>query len=134
MKLLRRILSLIIVTAYVGATVLQAAPAYAAIAPMSGSSTSAMMHGQQGLADKIPCKDISGMVHGENGQADKMPCKGKLPNCMTDIGCIFLLSMPTPDLTLFTTTGWSPVIYNNAPGALHGRTIKPALGPPISLA
>ena len=130
-KLLRRILSLIIVTAYIGATVLQAAPTYAATADMSSSSISGIMHGQHGQDDKMPCKGMSGMVH---GQADKMPCKGKLPNCMTDIGCIFLLSMPTADLTLFTTTGWSSVIYNNAPEALHGRTIKPALGPPISLA
>jgi hypothetical protein len=132
-KLLRRIVILLIVTAYIGATVLQAAPTYAAIAPLSGASTSAM-HVQQSQADKTPCKEMSGMAHGQTGQADKMPCKGKLPNCMTDIGCIFLLSMPTPDLTLFTTTGWSSVIYNNAPEALRGRTIKPALGPPISLA
>ena len=53
---------------------------------------------------------------------------------MTDIGCIFLVSVPTSNLTLFTTTTWSPVIYDNASNALPGRTIKPALGPPISLA
>ena len=65
---------------------------------------------------------------------DKMPCKGMLPNCVTDIGCIFLVSVPAPDLNLFTTTTWSSVIYHNASEALRGRSIKPALGPPISLA
>ena len=114
-KLLRRILAVLIVTAYVGATMLQIAPTYAANSHMSGSS-------------------MAGMMHEPDGQTDKMPCKGMLPNCMTDIGCIFLVSVPTSNLTLFTTTTWSPVIYGNASEALPGRTIKPALGPPISLA
>ena len=62
-----------------------------------------------------------------------MPCKG-MAGCMTELGCIFLVSLPTPDLTLVTMTAWSSVIYDNASEALRGRTIKPALGPPISLA
>ena len=115
MKLLRRILVLLIVTAYVGVTVLQGAPVYAASADMSSGS-------------------MNGMMHEQHGQGEKMPCKGMLPNCMTDIGCIFLVSVPTPDLNLFTTTTWSSVIYHNASEALRGRSIKPALGPPISLA
>src|SRR6202045_4401595 len=97
-KLLRRILALLIVTAYVGATVLQVAPTYAANADMSAAS-------------------MAGMMHEPDGQTDKMPCKGMLPNCMTDIGCIFLVSVPTSNLALFTTTIWSPVIYDNASDA-----------------
>ena len=115
MNLLRRILILLIVTAYVGATMLQVAPTYAANAEMSSSS-------------------MAGMMHEHDSPGDKMPCKGMLPNCVTDIGCIFLVTVPTPDLDLFTTTTWSSVIYDNASDALRGRTIKPALGPPISLA
>jgi len=42
-----------------------------------------------------------------------------LPNCMTDIGCIFLVAMPIPDLDLFTRTSWSSVIYDNASDALR---------------
>src|SRR5712671_8093133 len=99
-NLLRRILALLIVTAYVGATVLQVAPANA---NMSSSS-------------------INGMMHEQDGQGDKMPCKGMLPGCITDIGCIFLVSVPTPDLTLVTMTTWSSVIYDNASDALRGRT------------
>ena len=115
MKLLRRILVLLIVTAYVGATVFQVAPVFAA-SPETGSAA------------------MNGMMHEQDGQGDKMPCKGMLPGCISDIGCIFLVSIPTPDLTLVTTTTWSSVIYGNASDALRGRTIKPALGPPISLA
>ena len=115
MKLLRQILTLLIVTAYLGATVFQVAPVYAASADMSSGS-------------------MNGMMHEQHGQGEKMPCKGMLPNCMTDIGCIFLVSVSSPDLNLFTTTTWSSVIYHNASEALRGRSIKPALGPPISLA
>jgi hypothetical protein len=114
-KLLRRIFALLIVTAYIGATMLQVAPSHAASADMSSSS-------------------MNGMMHEQDGQGDKMPCKGMLPNCVTDIGCIFLVSLPAPNLAFVTMTAWSSVIYDNASEGLAGRTIKPALGPPISLA
>jgi hypothetical protein len=114
-KLLRRILALLIVTAYVGATMLQVAPTYAANADMSSSS-------------------MNGMMHEQDGQGDKMPCKGMLPGCVTDLGCIFLVSLPAPDPTIVGMTAWSSVIYDNVSEGSRGRTIKPALGPPISLA
>ena len=114
-KLLRRILILLIVTAYVGATMLQVAPAYAADADMSRSS-------------------MSGMMREQDGQGDKMPCKDMVPGCVTDLGCIFLMSLSAPDLTLVTVTAWSSVTYPGSDQSLRGRTIKPALGPPISLA
>src|ERR1700736_1253497 len=114
-KLLRRILTLLIVTAYIVAPVLQSAPTYAATAYMSSSS-------------------MSGMTHDQDGQGDKMPCKGMLPGCVTDLGCIFFVSLPTPNVGLFTATAWSSVIYPGSSESLRGRSIKPALGPPISLA
>ncbi len=109
-KLLRRVLALLVVTAYTVA---------ANVAPMVYPATS-------GLS--------SSMMQEHDGQGGKMPCKDMLPNCVTDTGCIFLVSVPTPDLTLVATTRWSSVIYDNASEALRGRTIKPALGPPISFA
>ena len=114
-NLLRRILALLIVTAYIGATMLQV-PRYAASADMSSSS-------------------MNGMMHQQNGQGDKMPCKGMLPNCVTDLGCIFLLSLlAAPELNVFTRTAWLSVVYPGSSQLLHGRSIKPALGPPIPLA
>jgi hypothetical protein len=113
-NLLRRILALLTVTAYAGATMLQVPPTFAANAGMSSS--------------------MAGMMHEQDGQNDKMPCKGMQPNCITDIGCIFLVTLPSPDVDLFTRTSWSSVIYDSASDAFHGRTIKPALGPPIALA
>ena len=115
MKLLRQILALVIVTAYVGATVFQVAPVFAAGTDMSRSS-------------------MNGMMHEQDSPGDKMPCKGMLPGCVTDLGCIFLVSLPTPNVALFTVTAWSSVIYTGSSELLRGRSIKPALGPPISLA
>jgi hypothetical protein len=114
-KLLRQILTLLIVTAYIGATMLPAAPGYAA--------NTGMNHAAMG-----------GMMHHEDRPGDKMPCKGMLPGCIGDLGCIFLVSLPAPDLTLVGMTAWSSVSYDNALQGLHGRTIKPALGPPIHIA
>jgi hypothetical protein len=112
-NLLRRILAVLIVIAYVGATLFQIAPTYAAY--MSSSS-------------------MSGMMHEQDGQGDKMPCKGMRPGCVTDLGCIFLVSLPAPNVALFTVTAWSSVIYAGSSQSLRGRSIQPALGPPISLA
>lgn len=117
-KLLRQILTLVIVTAYIGATLLQAAPSYA-----DTMNHAAMDH-----------MAMSGMTHDEDQRGDKMPCKGMLPGCVSDIGCIFLVSLPAPDLTFITVTAWSSVSYDPASRGLRGRTIKPALGPPIPLA
>ena len=114
-KLLRQILTLLIVTAYIGATMLPAAPSFAAGTQMHHAAMDGMMH------------------HHEN-PGDKMPCKGMLPGCISDLGCIFLVSLPAPDLTLVGMTAWSSVSYDNASHGLHGRTIKPALGPPIPFA
>ena len=115
-KLLRRFLALLITTAYLGAAMVQLAPSSdAASAPM-----------QSGMA-----------MHQPDGSGDPMPChnKGMPPGCMTDLGCVFLVSLPAlPALTLVTRAAWSSVDYGGAEQRLHGRSIKPALGPPISLA
>jgi hypothetical protein len=113
-RLLRRILSLLIVTAYVSATLLPVAPGFAA-----DTQTHAAM---------------AGMTQDQDQPGDTMPCRGKTPGCVSDLGCLFLVSLPAPDLTLVTVTAWSSVSYDYAFQGLRGRTIKPALGPPIPLA
>jgi hypothetical protein len=62
-----------------------------------------------------------------------MGCKGMLPNCVTDIGCIFLVSLPAPDLTLVAMTAWSSVIYDKTSEGSRGRTIKPELAVSVRL-
>ena len=115
-KLLRQIMSLLIVTAYIGAVTLQAVPSYAGAAEMN--------HAAMGR-----------MTHDQDNPGDKMPCKGMLPGCVTDVGCIFFVTLPPPGLTVLAATAWSSVSYDNALQGLRGRTIKPDLvgaGSPIA--
>jgi hypothetical protein len=110
--LLRRVLALLFVTAYMGAAMFQLAPASQAI---TGDMS-------------------SGMVH-HDAPIDKMPCQDTTSPSVTDLGCIFLVGLPAmPDPTLLTITAWSSVHYLGSPNALHGRSVKPAIGPPISRA
>jgi hypothetical protein len=111
-RLLRQILILLIVTAYIGATMLQAAPGFAATPEAHRTA-------------------MGGMMHDQDHPGDKMPCKGMPPGCISDLGCIFLVSLPAPDLTIVTVSVWSSVSYHHTSQGMHGRTIKPALGPPI---
>ena len=107
-KLLRHFVVLLIATAYIGAASFSP-PVYAEAPDMNSS-----------------------MTHEHDGPCHKMPCKGMQDGCFSELGCIFLVSVPTPDVSLFTTTNWSSVSYIDLPEALRGRTIEPALGPPIS--
>jgi hypothetical protein len=111
-KPLSRILALLVAAAYLGATMLVVAP--------SGIGTSSAA--------------INEMMHEQDSPGDKMPCKGMLPGCVTDLGCIFLVSLAAPDPTFVTLTVWSLVTYAGSDESMRERTIKPALGPPIPLA
>jgi hypothetical protein len=114
-KPLRQILILLVVTAYIGAAMLQVATGYAASTGMNRAA-------------------MGGMMDHRDHPGDTVPCKGMLPGCVSDLGCIFLVSLPAPDLAFATVTAWSSISYDNASRGLRGRTIKPALGPPIPLA
>jgi hypothetical protein len=64
-----------------------------------------------------------------------MPCcPEKAPSCNTDVGCVFLVGLPMPASTLVSTLAWSVVTYPTSHNGGEGRSILPALGPPIFLA
>ena len=110
-RLLRQIISMLLVAAYLSATIFTTAPAaYAAPSEMSGG----MM-----------------MQHGTNDQMPT-PCKGLKTGCVTELGCVFMVSLPAPDLTVTAAIDWSPVTYTVSSEFLDGRSTKPALGPPRS--
>ena len=109
----RRVFVVLTLIAYVGASVLMLP---AAVPSMAGDMT-------------------NGMAEHQEAPGDKMPCKHTAPTCITDLGCVFLVGLPTiPDPTLLTLTAWSSVSYLGSPDALQGRSVKPAIGPPISRA
>lgn len=108
---LRRVIALLILTAYVSAAMVQHVPFAHA------------MGGDMG----------AGMAQHQDHPSDRMPCKSTPQPCVADLGCIFLISLPAIALpALLTLTTWASVIYPGAPEELPGRSIKPALGPPIS--
>jgi hypothetical protein len=111
-RLLRQIISMLLVAAYLSATVFATAtaPAYAA-----------------------PCEMSGGMKMKQDSANDQMPYKGLKIGCVTELGCVFMVSLPTPDLTVTAALDWSPVIYTVSAEFLDGRSTKPALGPPRSL-
>ena len=75
------------------------------------------------------------MAQHEGSPIDNTPCKHTAPTCVSDFGCVFLVGLPMmPDPTLLTLTAWASVRYPGAPQTLHGLSVKPALGPPISRA
>jgi hypothetical protein len=112
-RLLRKILSVLLVVAYVSATIITVAPvANAASHEMSGSMTMT----QDGAKDPMPCS------------------KSMKPGCVTELGCVFMVSLPAPDPAITTVIGWSIVTYTISAEFLPENAIKPALGPPRSRA
>ncbi len=109
---LRRLFALLIACAYLSVMLVAAMPIASAAAVEMGS----------------------GMMHQQGGTGNGMPCKGKMAICATELGCVSMVSLPAPDLTASASIAWSPVAYSGSLDPLRGRTIRPALGPPISRA
>src|SRR5438128_128539 len=110
---LRRVLAILILTAYLSAAMGQHVP---------------FAHAMSGDAG-------TGMAHHQESPTDRMPCKSTPQPCVADLGCVFLIGLPAVlDPTLLTLTAWASVRYPGAPQTLHGLSVKPALGPPISRA
>jgi len=117
-KLLRRIVSLLIVTAYLAAGMIQA-PAMAVHPAMANAAMDGMA-----MTGTVP----------QDGGNHGMPCKGSLPGCVTELGCMFMVGLAAPpELGLLAAPAWSPVAYPPLHETFGGRSIKPALGPPIPL-
>jgi hypothetical protein len=67
------------------------------------------------------------------GDNAPMPCKGMTPACMTDLGCIFIIGLPTVSPTpAMTLLSWQRIRYDNLAQSADGLTRKPALHPPSS--
>jgi hypothetical protein len=117
LRLLRQIFSVLLVVVYVSATIVAVAPA----------------------AKAAPGDAMGGMTMAANpmgGGMDDMPCKSKTmkSSCVTDGGCIFMLSLPAPHLDIGTPLAWASVTFPMVAESVPGHSIKPLLGPPISRA
>ena len=120
MRLLRQIFSVLLVVAYVSATIVAVAPATKA-AP--GDAMAGMAHAL-----------MTPMDNGADGTMP-MPCKSMKPGgCVTDAGCIFMLSLPAPHLAIGTPLTWAFVNFPMVAETVPGHSIKPLLGPPLARA
>jgi hypothetical protein len=117
LRLLRQIVSVLLMVAYAGATII-------AIAPAAKAAPGAIASGMIMQADQM------------GGGMGDMPCKSKTmkSNCVTDAGCIFMLSLPAPQYDIGTPLAWAFVTFAIAAESVPGHSIKPLLGPPISRA
>lgn len=113
MRLLRQIFSVLLMAAYVSATMLTVVPG-AIAAPPARAADGMMMTTDQGDAMPMPCS------------------KGMKSSCVGDMGCIFMVSLPAAHFGAATRITWSVITYAAADDSLREHSIKPALGPPIS--
>jgi hypothetical protein len=62
------------------------------------------------------------------------PCTGHLPNCLDHGGCITVFALPTAPAAIAVPVEWTSLVYDLAPQALSGISVKPELSPPILVA
>jgi len=92
-----------------------------------------------GLAPAIamPVSTMSGVAMPAMSMAPEAPmpcCPEKAPPCVTDVGCVFLIGLPMPALTVSKALTSSALAYGVSHDRGEGLSIEPALGPPIFLA
>ena len=112
----RHLFSILFAIAFLSATTLQAVTAVAM--PMNADMQAGMtMAAPDGTPDSAPT-----------------PCKGMTPACMIDLGCIFMVGVPTPVSRVAVHLAWSSVSYQwPADIAADGSIRAPDLRPPIRL-
>lgn len=112
---LKRLLVAFVLAAFLGAGFVQAMPTLQAPAAQD---------------DIFPMT----MADGGHGMPMNSPCKGKVPDCYGSMGCIFMVALPTTVTLSETALSWSRVTYPMLIGTRPGRSVEPAVGPPIRAA
>src|SRR4051794_24694221 len=110
-RLLRQLVVLVTLGAFLSAGVVQAMPSATASSPRM-----AMTMVMDMAADGTPA-----------------PCQEKMPGCMIDLGCIFMVGLLMPPTPTVTQLSWSAVTYWLRSSFGTGLSHKPPLNPPISL-
>ena len=117
-RLARLVIAVITICAFLGAGLMQNMPS--AQAGTVGTPMAMVMQAD-GLAE-MPCHDTQ-----------TPPCKDKVPGCMTDLGCIFVVGIPVPPAPRVSGPAWFLVAYWQSTRLAEGVVLEPFLGPPIRL-
>lgn len=118
LRLTRLVIAVITIVAFLGASLMQNLPS--AQADTAGVAMMANMGGDGGA---MPC----------HGTQKSDPCQDKVPGCMTDLGCLFVVGIPVPVAPAVSDPAWSRVAYWQSVRLANGVSLKPYLGPPIRL-
>ena len=106
-----------------------------AFAFLSGATLQAMPvdNAQIGPATQanMPCDQMAGMMQNAHpgGQA---PCKGVTPECIKQMGCIGIPSLPSGH-TLSTPVNYATIRYSQPQQRLQSVSLEPDLFPPIAV-
>ncbi|MHB1206865.1 MAG: hypothetical protein ACYCZX_14945 [Rhodospirillaceae bacterium] len=85
--------------------------------------------GQVALSTGQPHSSMK--MAGMTGHDMSMPCcKDKMPPCMNELGCIFMVSLPAQPTPAAVQLVWSSVDYWTVSQDFRGRTPAPNLKPP----
>jgi hypothetical protein len=86
-----------------------------------------------------PCETVVTSASGHllsSGQAPASapaPCKGTMPACIDMLGCGLSAGLPAKAPTLSHKLTWTSAIFPVLADAREGRSVKPDLGPPITI-
>lgn len=61
------------------------------------------------------------------------PCKQMTPCCADMLGCGLNAALPTEIVALAHKPTWTPAVYQIAADMHEGSSVKPDLGPPITI-
>ncbi|WP_090664953.1 hypothetical protein [Belnapia rosea] len=118
LRLARLVIAVITVCAFLGAGVVQT------VSPAQSDTAAMTMLADQGAdSAAMPC----------HGNQKPPPCQDKVPGCMTDLGCIFVVGIPVPPAPAVSGPAWSQVAYWQSVRLAEGVSLEPYLGPPIRL-
>ena len=117
-RILHHLLVVLTALAFLGGATLQAMP-------VEKAQTMPVMQAN------MPCDQMAGMMQNAHpgGQA---PCKGVTPECIKQMGCIGIPSLPSGH-TLSTPVNYATIRYSQPQQRLQSVSLEPDLFPPIAV-
>jgi hypothetical protein len=118
---LRRVIVLLSVLAFVSGMTTQAMPSAEAMGFTKANA----------VAKAEPECPRMAMDHSDRGVPKPLPCKGIMPDCVKQMGCLGSPSLPERSDALYVPVSYRIVTYWLPSPVLSGRDIEPDLFPPI---
>jgi hypothetical protein len=114
-RFLRSLMAVLTFVAFFGATTVQAMP-FARTQAAAATAEAAMP------------ADCPG--HAAPAAPAKSPCDGLSLDCVKQLGCIGVASLPLVAPVASAVVAWTPAQWSVAEGTLHGRGLEPPDPPP----